>query len=88
MKSPSARHRADPGPIRRTVPHVRPWRPQPDWVELALSLALAAYAFALLFRSARRDYPIVMLSAVSGYLISRLAGAAWGAGRVFSCRRW
>jgi uncharacterized membrane protein YjjP (DUF1212 family) len=59
------------------APQIRAWRPQPDWVEW-VALPLAAYAFALLFRSARRDYPIVMLSAVIGYLISRLAGEAWG----------
>ncbi|MDB6162852.1 MAG: rane protein [Xanthomonadaceae bacterium] len=59
------------------VPQVRASHPQPDWVEW-VALPLAAYAFALLFRSARRDYPIVMLSAVLGYLISRLAGEAWG----------
>ena len=28
--------------------------------------------------AARRDYLLVMASAVCGYLISRLAGAAWG----------
>jgi uncharacterized membrane protein YjjP (DUF1212 family) len=58
-------------------PHVQASRPQPDWVEWT-SLALAAFAFAVLFRSARRDYPLVMLAAVAGYLISREAGAAWG----------
>jgi uncharacterized membrane protein YjjP (DUF1212 family) len=58
-------------------PQVRALRPQPDVVEW-VSLGLAAYAFALLFRAARRDYPLVMLSAIAGYLISRLAGAAWG----------
>ena len=58
-------------------PHIRAWRPQPDAVEW-VSLALAAYAFAVLFRAARRDYPVVMLSAIAGYLISRLAGGAWG----------
>ena len=58
-------------------PQVQASRPQPDWVEWG-SLALAAYAFALLFRSARRDYPVVMLAAVVGYLISREAGSAWG----------
>lgn len=58
-------------------PQVQAARPQPDWVEW-MSLALAAYAFALLFRSARRDYPVVMLAAVAGYLISREAGSAWG----------
>jgi uncharacterized membrane protein YjjP (DUF1212 family) len=59
------------------APHVRALRPQPDWVEW-LALGLAAYAFAVLFRTARRDYPLVMLAAVAGYLISRLGGAAWG----------
>jgi uncharacterized membrane protein YjjP (DUF1212 family) len=58
-------------------PQVQASRPQPDWVEWT-SLALAAFAFAVLFRSARRDYPLVMLAAVAGYLISREAGAAWG----------
>jgi uncharacterized membrane protein YjjP (DUF1212 family) len=58
-------------------PQVHASRPQPDWVEWG-SLALAAFAFAVLFHSARRDYPLVMLAAVAGYLISREAGAAWG----------
>ena len=58
-------------------PQVRASRPQPDWVEW-LALAAAAYAFALLFRAGRRDYPVVMLSAVSGYLVARVAGEAWG----------
>jgi uncharacterized membrane protein YjjP (DUF1212 family) len=58
-------------------PQVRALRPQSDAVEWA-SLALAAYAFAVLFRAARRDYLLVMLSAIAGYLISRLAGGAWG----------
>lgn len=58
-------------------PRVRGWRPQPDWVE-GLALLLAAYAFAVLFRAHRRDYPVVMLAAITGYLISRVAGDAWG----------
>ena len=58
-------------------PQVQASRPQSEWVEWG-SLALAAYAFALLFHSARRDYPVVMLAAVAGYLISREAGSAWG----------
>lgn len=58
-------------------PAVRMRRLQPDWVEWA-ALVLAAYAFAVLFRAHRRDYPWVMLAAVSGYLISRYAGMAWG----------
>ncbi len=58
-------------------PQVRALRPQPDWVEWS-ALALAALAFAVLFRADRRDYPVVMLAAASGYLVSRLAGAEWG----------
>jgi uncharacterized membrane protein YjjB (DUF3815 family) len=58
-------------------PQVRALRPQPDWVEWA-ALPLAAFSFALLFRAARRDYLLVMLAAIAGYLVSRLAGAAWG----------
>lgn len=58
-------------------PQVRAWRPQPDAVEWG-ALVVAAFSFALLFRSARRDYPLVMLAAVAGYLVSRLGDAAWG----------
>ena len=59
------------------VPEVRAARPQPDWVEW-LSLVLAAYAFAVLFKAHRRDYGWVMAAAICGYLISRYAGDAWG----------
>lgn len=58
-------------------PQVRAWRPQPDWVEWS-ALVLAAFAFALLFRAHRRDMPVVMLAAVSGYLIARFGGELWG----------
>jgi uncharacterized membrane protein YjjB (DUF3815 family) len=44
----------------------------PAWTEW-LALAVAAYAFAVLFRAARRDYPLVMLSAICGYGLSRSA---------------
>jgi uncharacterized membrane protein YjjP (DUF1212 family) len=65
------------GDIVGLEPHVRALRPQPDWVEWC-ALAAAAFSFAVLFRTARRDYPLVMLAAIVGYGISRLAGAAWG----------
>ena len=58
-------------------PQVRAWRPQPDWVEW-MSMGVAAFAFAVLFRASRRDYPWVMGAAVAGYLIARYAGHAWG----------
>ena len=58
-------------------PAVRAWRPQPDWV-VWCALVLAAFAFAVLFRARRRDYPLVMAAAMSGYLISRFGGEAFG----------
>lgn len=58
-------------------PQVRALRPQPMWVEGA-ALVSAAFAFAVLFRASRRDVLLVMLAAMTGYLVSRLAGEAWG----------
>ena len=58
-------------------PLVRASRPQPDWV-VWCALAVGAFAFAVLFRAHRRDYPLVMAAAVSGYLISRYGGEAFG----------
>jgi uncharacterized membrane protein YjjP (DUF1212 family) len=58
-------------------PQIRALRPQGDWVE-GVALLLGTYAFAVLFRTDRRDYWLVMLSAASGYLISRFVGGEWG----------
>lgn len=58
-------------------PAIRASRPQPAWVEWC-GLAVASYAFAVLFRAHRSDYPKVMAAAATGYLISRFAGEAWG----------
>lgn len=58
-------------------PNVRALRPQPDWVE-GLALLLGTYAFAVLFRADRRDYLLVMVSAATGYLISKFVGGEWG----------
>jgi uncharacterized membrane protein YjjP (DUF1212 family) len=58
-------------------PQVRASRPQPDWVEW-IALVLASFAFAVLFRAGRRDYPKVMAAAAGGYLISKLGGLAFG----------
>ena len=58
-------------------PAVRASRPQPDWVEW-VSMGVAAFAFAVLFKARQRDYPWVMGAAICGYLISRYAGHAWG----------
>ncbi|MBD9369544.1 threonine/serine exporter family protein [Xanthomonas sp. XNM01] len=58
-------------------PQVRALRPQPEWVEW-IAMLVAAFAFAVLFKASRRDYPWVMGAAVTGYLIARYAGLAWG----------
>ena len=58
-------------------PAVRALRPQPDWV-VWVALVLGTYAFAVLFRAHRRDYPLVMCAAAAGYLISRFGGEAFG----------
>lgn len=58
-------------------PDARYSRPQPDWVEW-VALLLCTYAFALLFRCHRRDYPLVMAAAACGYLISSTVGEAFG----------
>lgn len=52
-------------------------RPQPPWVEWP-ALVVVAYAFAVLFRTRRGDYPLVMAAAIGGYLISRFVGGMWG----------
>jgi len=59
------------------APQIRASRPQEAWVEWC-GIAIAAYAFAVLFRAHRSDYPKVMAAAAGGYLISRFVGLAWG----------
>ena len=49
----------------------------PVWVEW-LALLIASYAFAVLFRADRRDYPLVMASVWLGYGVTRLTGNALG----------
>lgn len=46
----------------------------PAVVEVVATLA-AAFSFAILFKAARRDFPLVMLSAVMGYVLTRVASA-------------
>lgn len=47
--------------------------PVPGWMEW-LALLAACYSFAVLFRAARRDFPLVMMSAALGYLITSYGG--------------
>ncbi len=45
----------------------------PAWAEW-IALLAASYAFAVLFRAARRDFLLVMAAAVLGYLITNYGG--------------
>jgi uncharacterized membrane protein YjjP (DUF1212 family) len=49
----------------------------PIWVE-GVSLLVSSYAFAVLFRAHRRDFALVMASAILGYAVTRWAGAKLG----------
>ena len=52
--------------------------PLPSWADWPLLVA-GAYAFAILFRAARRDRLVVMLAVVAGYLATRWGGLISGA---------
>lgn len=59
-------------------PQVRALRPQPALVEGA-AMVLASFSFAVLFRARGRDYPVVMVAAIGGYLVARIGSELWGA---------
>jgi uncharacterized membrane protein YjjB (DUF3815 family) len=46
----------------------------PPWVDYP-ALLVAAIAFAILFRAAKRDWPVVIVAVIVGYLATRLGGA-------------
>lgn len=52
--------------------------PAPDWTAWA-GVAVAGFAFAVLFKARVKDAPIVMASAALSYAISQFAGAELGA---------
>ncbi|HWP72420.1 MAG TPA: threonine/serine exporter family protein [Gemmatimonadaceae bacterium] len=56
------------------TPRVSQTMQLPALVEVVAAIA-AAFSFAILFRAARRDIPLVMLSAVMGYVLTRFGGA-------------
>ncbi|MDO1528264.1 threonine/serine exporter family protein [Fulvimonas sp. R45] len=51
--------------------------PLPAWTDYP-ALLVAAVAFAMLFRAARRDWPVVILAVVVGYLTTRWGGEISG----------
>ncbi|HET7268194.1 MAG TPA: threonine/serine exporter family protein [Oleiagrimonas sp.] len=57
------------------APHMH----MPGWVEW-LALIIGSFGFALVFLAARRDWLLVALAAMVGYLASRIAGAEFGPG--------
>ncbi len=61
------------------VPPPPPRIVMPWWVEW-VALVVGSFGFALVFLAARRDWLLVMLSAIAGYLASRLVGMEMGAG--------
>jgi uncharacterized membrane protein YjjP (DUF1212 family) len=52
--------------------------PLPAWADYP-SLLLGAFGFAILFRAARRDWPVVMGAVIVGYLATRWGGLISGA---------
>ena len=50
----------------------------PEWMAWA-ALAAGSLNFAILFKTDYRDYPLVMLSAATGYFVARWFGAQYGA---------
>ncbi|MDE2246023.1 MAG: threonine/serine exporter family protein [Xanthomonadaceae bacterium] len=58
---------------------IRTLPPVPGWADLP-ALLFGALAFAVLFQAARRDWPLVMASAVLGYAVTRAGGSLFGAG--------
>ncbi|UXI69243.1 threonine/serine ThrE exporter family protein [Tahibacter amnicola] len=59
------------------VPAAEGLPPAPAWVEWA-GLIMGAMSFAVLFRSARRDFGLVIGAVLLGYAITRIGGANFG----------
>lgn len=59
------------------VPPSAALAPVPDWTAW-VALVFGAYGFAVLFRAARRDFPLVMSAAVLGYAITYFGGREFG----------
>jgi uncharacterized membrane protein YjjP (DUF1212 family) len=51
--------------------------PLPVWTDYP-ALLVAAIAFAILFRAARRDWPVVIVAVITGYLVTRWGGEISG----------
>jgi uncharacterized membrane protein YjjP (DUF1212 family) len=64
--------------VAHIVPSSHSLPPLPLWAQWP-ALAVAAVAFAMLFQTARRDYPLVLTAVIVGYLVTYWCGNALGA---------
>lgn len=62
--------------VLHLVPVTSTLAPIPGWAEW-VALGFGCYSFAVLFQSARRDYPLVMAAAALGYVITYYGSSAF-----------
>ncbi|HVU81462.1 MAG TPA: threonine/serine exporter family protein [Rhodanobacteraceae bacterium] len=63
--------------VAHIVPAAHSLPPLPLWTQWP-ALLIAAVAFAMLFQTARRDYPLVLVAVIVGYLVTYWSGNALG----------
>ena len=63
--------------VAHIVPAAHPLPPLPPWMQWP-ALLVAAVAFAMLFQTAWRDYPLVLAAVIVGYLVTYWSGNALG----------
>ncbi|MES2402722.1 MAG: threonine/serine exporter family protein [Pseudomonadota bacterium] len=63
--------------VAHIVPAAHALPPLPLWTQWP-ALLVAAMAFAMLFQTARRDYPLVLVAVIVGYLVTYWSGNALG----------
>ena len=63
--------------VAHIVPAAHSLPPMPLWTQWP-ALLVAAVAFAMLFQTARRDYPLVLVAVIVGYLVTYWSGNSLG----------
>lgn len=63
--------------VAHIIPAAHSLPPLPLWTQWP-ALLVAAVAFAMLFQTARRDYPLVVVAVIVGYLVTYWGGNAFG----------
>lgn len=64
--------------VLHIVPAAQALPPLPEWAQWP-ALLVGAFAFAMLFQAARRDYALVIGAVIAGYLATHFGGATLGA---------